>query len=119
MTTNAMIRIDHGRRRGLRSPRPPSNGTRIRNNPKTSGPRTITHLSDHFGIKERSAKYHMKYQSGRGEAETIVGSGGFPNSGGPINSASANIATATRPPKNRSRQAAWGQNGIPSRSSSE
>src|SRR5436309_14089134 len=101
-----MIRIDHGRRRGLRSPRPPSNGTRIRNNPKNSWPRMITHFSDHFGIKDSSAKYHMKYQSGRSEAETIVGSGGFPNSGGPTNSASANITTTTRVPKNRSRQAA-------------
>src|SRR5579872_4034810 len=101
-----MIRIDHGRRRGLRSPRPPSSGTRIRNNPKTRGPRLITHLSDHFGINYRSAKYHMKYQSGRGDAEMIVGSGGFPSSGGPTTSASTNSARTTLAPKPTSRQAA-------------
>src|ERR1017187_5396827 len=79
-TTERMIRIDHGRRRGLRSPRPPSSGTRIKKSPKTSGPRMTTHPSDHFGINDRRAKYHMKYQSGRGEAEMIVGSGGIPSS---------------------------------------
>src|ERR1041384_5904110 len=101
-----MIRIDHGRRRGLRSPRPPSSGTRIRNNPKTSGPRMITHLSDHLGINDKRAKYHMKYQSGRGEAEMIVGSGGFPNSGGPTTSARTNIARTTMAPKSTQHQAA-------------
>src|ERR1035437_2465689 len=105
-TTERMIRIDHGRRRGLRSPRPPSSGTRIKKSPKTSGPRMITHLSDHIGINDRRAKYHMKYQSGRGEAEMIVGSGGIPSSGGPTTSASTNIVRTTMTPKNTSRQAA-------------
>src|ERR1035437_7772344 len=105
-TTKTMIRIDHGRRRGLRSPRPPSSGTRIKKRPKTRGPRMITHLSDHLGINDRRPKYHMKFQSGRGEAEMIVGSGGFPNSGGPPASASANIARTTTAPNSTSRQAA-------------
>ena len=48
----------------------------------------------------------MKYQSGRGDAEMTVGSGGFPNSGGPITSASTNIARTTMAPNNTSRQAA-------------
>ena len=64
-----------------------------------------------------TAKYHRKYQSGRGEAMMIVGSGGFPSGLGPTMSASASTVPTTSTATTASRQAASGQNGCPSRSS--
>src|ERR1017187_3568027 len=114
---NATMTNDHGRRMGLRSPLLATRGIRIRAAMNRAGPRIMTQSSDHFGIKESTAKYHKKYHSGRGEASTMVGSGGFPNSGGPTITASATTATTNRNAKTTSRQAASGQNGSPSRAS--
>src|SRR5579875_907399 len=48
----------------------------------------------------------------------MLGSGGLPSTGGPIVIASATIVAITSSPNRASRQAASGQNGTPSRSSS-
>src|SRR6185437_836236 len=95
-TINATMANDHGRRMGLRSPLLARNGRSIRAAINRAGPRMITQSSDHFGIKVSTAKYHKKYHSGRGEAATMVGSGGFPSSGGPTITASATTATGMR-----------------------
>src|SRR5579872_2287919 len=114
---NATMTSDHGRRMGLRSPLLATRGRRIKVAMNRAGPRIMTQSSDHFGIRESTAKYHRKYHSGRGEASTMVGSGGFPNSGGPMITASATTVAITRKPKITSRQAASGQKGCPSRAS--
>src|SRR6185437_7750412 len=87
-TINATMANDHGRRMGLRSPLLVRSGRSIRAAINRAGPRIMTQSSDHFGIKESTAKYHKKYHSGRGEAATMVGSDGFPSSGGPTITAS-------------------------------
>jgi hypothetical protein len=48
-----------------------------------AGPRIITHPSSCGGINANNAKYHSKYQSGRGSALRILGSGGLSSGGGP------------------------------------
>src|SRR5665213_150430 len=111
-TINATMTNDHGRRMGLRSPLLATSGRRIITAMNRAGPRMMTQSSDHFGIKESTAKYHKKYHSGRGEASTMEGSGGFPNSGGPTITASAATATTSRNAKTTTRQAASGQNSI-------
>ena len=65
------------------------------------------------GSKASTAKYHSKYQSGRGVAAIMLGSGGFPNCGAPKYNASAAMATIIPTQKTVSRHAASGQNGRP------
>ena len=75
--------IAHGRRQGLRSPRLKTNGSAIKIIPTSSGPKTKKYYSVPCGIRASTAKYHIKYQSGRGLAVVMLGSGGFPNCGAP------------------------------------
>src|SRR5665213_2223316 len=90
ITTAAMA---HGRRLGLRSPRLEMNGNAIKRIPTSSGPKTMKYFSLPCGNKASTAKYHNKYQSGRGLAAMMLGSGGFPNTGAPKNKASAAMPT--------------------------
>ncbi len=76
----------------------------------------ITRSSAHTGTSASAAKIQTKYQSGRGLASRIVGSGGVCSSGGPTIIASKAIAPRIATPRTTSRQAASGQNGTPSRS---
>src|SRR5665213_695929 len=103
----------HGRRRGLRSPRLKTNGSAIKIIPTSSGPKTRKYCSVPCGIKASTAKYQSKYQSGRGLAVVMLGSGGFPNSGAPEKNASAAMTTIITTQKTTSRQAESGQNGFP------
>ena len=66
------------------------------------------------GSRASTAKYQSKYQSGRGSAAMMLGSGGLPSSGGPNASDSKAIAAMVPTPNTTSRQAASGQNGQPS-----
>ena len=65
------------------------------------------------GISASSAKYHKKYQSGRGYARTMVGSALLPSSGGPSHSARMSTIEPTASAKTTSFQPASGQNGTP------
>src|SRR5215470_12628679 len=69
--------IAHGRRRGLRSPSGAINGSSRNTRPTTSGKPTMNTSSIFGGISAKRAKYHRKYQSGRGYAMTTVGSAIF------------------------------------------
>src|ERR1700685_595694 len=71
----------HGRLRGLRSPRLDRNGSAINSIPTSSGPKTMKYFSLPCGSNASTPKYHNKYQSGRGLASLMLGSGGFPNCG--------------------------------------
>jgi hypothetical protein len=58
----------HGRRRGLRSPVGATNGSKMNRSPMSSGKPMMNSSSIDGGMSARSAKYHRKYQSGRGSA---------------------------------------------------
>ena len=58
----------HGRRLGLRSPRLEMNGSAIKRIPASNGPKTMKYCSLPCGSNASTAKYHSKYQSGRGLA---------------------------------------------------
>ena len=52
--------------------------------PKTAaGARIMMPDSSEWGLMARMAKYHSRYQSGRGEAIRLVGLGGGARWGGP------------------------------------
>ena len=72
------------------------------------------HVSRLGGASARTAKYQSRYQSGRGSAEMMLGSGGAPIFGGPTTIARARMPSAIATPNTTSRQAASGQNGTPS-----
>src|SRR5580700_1729159 len=85
--------------------------TRTTNN----GARIITQSSISCGSRANRAKYHNRYQSGLGWAFIKEGSGGFSIAGGPNQRASTIMPTTTSVLKTMSRQAASGQNALPSR----
>jgi hypothetical protein len=58
-------------------------GSRSRTTPASSGPPTINQFSMPCGSGASTAKYQSRYQSGRGSAAMMLGSGGLPSSGGP------------------------------------
>src|SRR5213080_735756 len=60
-----------------------------------------------------SPKYQRRYQSGRGSAASMLGSGGLSNGGGPTKNAATAIAMIKRVATITSRQARSGQNGLP------
>src|SRR4030095_15432939 len=77
ITLNNTTAIDHGRRDGARSPLLLSIGAANRRMPITTGPRIIRCPSSSRGIIASRAKYQSKYQSGRGSARRMLGSGGL------------------------------------------
>src|SRR5580693_616881 len=79
--------IAHGLRRAARSPLFDKSGGDMRRPPKTSGAKRITAVSSLEGQSESTAKYQSRYQSGRGAAFVMLGSGGAPISGGPTTTA--------------------------------
>src|SRR5919198_6271310 len=103
----------HGRRRGLRSPVEATNGNSTNNRPSTSGKPMMNQSSTDAGISANRAKYHRKYQSGRGYACTTVGSALLPSSGGPSHSASTSTIEPTASANTTSFQPASGQKGSP------
>src|SRR5512142_1168132 len=107
------IPIFQGRLNGLLSPVLCRIGREIRIIPMTTGLKAITNDSIWGGMRAKSAKIHIKYQSGRGFAFILAGSGGAPISGGPKIRARRKIPVTTMMPKVASRQAASGQNGTP------
>src|SRR5256885_16991092 len=64
-------------------------------------------------MRASSAKYQRRYQSGRGSAASMLGSGGLSSAGGPTKNAATAIAMIKRVATITSRQARSGQNGLP------
>src|SRR5665213_3301058 len=83
----------HGRLLGLRSRLLEINGSAIKTIATSRGPKTMKYFSLPCGIKASTAKYHNRYQSGRGLAAMMLGSGGGPNRGAPKINASEAITT--------------------------
>src|SRR5260370_33139322 len=65
------------------------------------------------GMRASSAKYQRRYQSGRGSAASMLGSGGLSNAGGPTKNAASAIAMINSVQIITSRHARSGQNGLP------
>src|SRR4029453_10653235 len=65
------------------------------------------------GISASSAKYQRRYQSGRGSAASMLGSGGLSNGGGPRKGGATAIAMIKSVEIITSRQARSGQKGLP------
>ena len=72
-----------GRRRGCRSPRPNRTGSSSNTVAAARGISQSRYRSVPCGSSARTAKYQSRYQSGRGWAWTVAGSGGRPNGFGP------------------------------------
>src|SRR5579871_1258157 len=111
--TTATKPIAHGRRLGLRSPYGATNGNNTNISPSASGKPMMNTFSMTGGINASSAKYHRKYQSGRGSACRLVGSAFAPSAGGPSQIARISTTEPTSSAKMTSFHPASGQNGTP------
>src|SRR5437879_13443308 len=114
VTLSSTTAIDHGRRDGARSPRLLSSGTASKRTPIKAGPRIITQPSSCGGINASNAKYQSRYQSGRGSALRMLGSGGLSSGGGPAKYASNTMTTINPGPNTKSSHQTAAQNGTPS-----
>src|ERR1700733_6437102 len=98
-----------GRRQTLRSPLLDRSGKLSKKAPTTSGPTTMTTFSRLGGRSASTAKYQSRYQSGRGDAVMLLGSGGASSGGGPTRAASRRMPKSMAPANTKSRQSASGQ----------
>src|SRR5262245_17915323 len=97
-----------GRRFGCRSPLLPTNGINTSTSPMIPGMPKIAGVSSDGGNSASNPNSGRKYQSGRGSAVMIVGSGGSPGPFGPITAASATITSTVSAEKIMSRRTGFG-----------
>src|ERR1700722_20034401 len=97
MTTTESTAI--GRRRGERSPRLDTNGTRSRATIKIAGKIRMMKVSVAGGLRDNRPNSHKKGHSGRGLAPVMLGSTGAAGPLGPRTAATATTAITTKAEK--------------------